>query len=95
MSSIDALAQIISDGVKAVQSKCAERGATYPTLDVLPSLETDKLQAELAAEAAPAVAAAYQLIATFQHSRAQIIGMGFWVRPRRCRSAAGADFLFC
>lgn len=86
-SGIEALAQIISDSVKTVQSKCAERGVAYPTLDVMPSTDTDKLQAELAADAAPAVAAAYQLIATFQHSRAQIIGMGFWVCISQCSTA--------
>lgn len=80
MSSLDALVQIIADSVKGVQAKCAERGMAYPTLEVPPSPETDKLQVELAAQAAPAIAAAYQLIATLQHSRAYLVGMGYWVR---------------
>ncbi|KIP04592.1 hypothetical protein PHLGIDRAFT_120581 [Phlebiopsis gigantea 11061_1 CR5-6] len=53
---------------------CAERGVTYPTLEVPPSPETDDLQIELAAQAAPAIAAAYQLIATLQHSQPYLVG---------------------
>ena len=80
MSSLDALVQIIADSIKDIQSKCAEHGTAYPTLDVPPSPETDKIQAELAAQAAPALAAAYQLIATLQPSKPYLLGMGFWVR---------------
>ena len=69
--------------VKNVQVKSAERGMTYPTLGTPPSPETDKLQVDLAAEAAPAIAAAYQLIATLQHSRAYLMGMCFWVQTVR------------
>lgn len=81
MSALEALAQIITSSVKDIQSKCAERGVSYPTLDVPPSPETDQLQAEFMDQAAPAMAAAYQLIATLQHSRSYLMGMVYGVRP--------------
>ena len=82
MSTLDALVQVIASSVQNIRSKCADRGVSYPTLDVFPSPETDKLQTEMMAQAAPAIAAAYQLIATLQHSRPYLVGMSFGVSLR-------------
>lgn len=79
MSTIDALAQIIAAGVKDLQAQCAARGASYPTADVLPSPETDKVQTDLAAQAAPVIAAASQLVALLQHPQPYLIGTAFQV----------------
>ncbi|EKM56173.1 uncharacterized protein PHACADRAFT_122410 [Phanerochaete carnosa HHB-10118-sp] len=66
MSTLDALVQIIANGVKDIQSKSAERGMPYPTPDTPLSPESEKLQSDLATDAAPVIAAAWQLIATLK-----------------------------
>ena len=79
MSSLEALAQIIAAGTKDIAAQCAARGAAYPTPDVLCSPESDALQNACAGQAAPVVAAAYQLIATLSHPQPFLLGMGLWV----------------
>lgn len=80
MSSLEALAKVVSDGVKDIQSKCAARGVTYPTPEVLCNPESDAVQNQFSSEAAPIIAAAYQLIATLSHPQPFLLGMGLWVR---------------
>ena len=88
MSQLEALARIISGGVADIQAKCAARDVVYPTPDVLCSPASDAVQNEFSSEAAPVIAAAYQLIATLSHPQPFLLGMGLWVRPRACASAS-------
>ena len=81
MSTLEALAQIISNGVNDIQAKCAERGLSYPDPNVLCSPESDSVQNQFSSESAPVIAAAYQLIATLSHPQPYLLGMGLWVRP--------------
>ena len=81
MSSIEALAKIISAGVQDIEAQCAARGVAYPTPDVVCSPETDAIQNEFSSQATPIIAAAYQLIATLSHPQPYLLGMGLWVRP--------------
>ena len=78
-SQLSALVKIIASGVDNIQASCAARGVVYPTPDVPLSPETEALQNELSAQAAPALAAAYQLIATLQHPGPYLLGVGFSV----------------
>lgn len=77
-STLQDLAQIITDGVKTIDATCAQRGAVYPSTDVLFSSETDAVQHGVAKEAAPVLAAAYQLIATLSPPHPYLIGLGFY-----------------
>ena len=79
-SQLSALVQVIAAGVQEIQAKCATRGVPYPATDVPLSPETDATQNELAGDAAPVLAAAYQLIATLQHPGAYLGNMTFLVR---------------
>ncbi|GJE88132.1 O-methyltransferase-like protein [Phanerochaete sordida] len=78
MSSIEALAKIISAGVQDIEAQCAARGVAYPTPDVVCSSETDTIQNEFSSQATPIIAAAYQLIATLSHPQPYLLGMGLW-----------------
>ena len=78
-SQLSALIQIINAGMLDIQAKCTARGVSYPTTDVPLSPETEALQNEFAAQTAPVLAAAYQLIATLQHPGAYLGNMTFSV----------------
>ena len=80
MSQLDALAQIITTGIKNIESKLAERGASYPTPQVICDPESDAIQNEFSSQASPIIAAAHQLIATLSHPQPYLLGMGLWVR---------------
>ncbi|EKM56174.1 uncharacterized protein PHACADRAFT_196229 [Phanerochaete carnosa HHB-10118-sp] len=75
MSTLDALVQIIANGVKDIQSKSAERGTPWPTPDTSLSPESEKLQSGLAASTAPVIAAAWQLIATLKHPQTYLLDL--------------------
>lgn len=61
MSSLQALAQIVSSGIESIQSACTARGVKYPELDDAYSPETTEVQNQFTAETARIIAAAYQL----------------------------------
>ncbi|EKM56175.1 uncharacterized protein PHACADRAFT_209657 [Phanerochaete carnosa HHB-10118-sp] len=77
MSALDALVQIIANGVKDIQAKSAQRDTPYPTQDTPLGPESERLQSDLAAEAAPVVAAAWQLIATLKHPQSYLLDLAF------------------
>lgn len=77
MSTLDALVQIIATGVKNIQSAATQRAMAYPTTDAPLSPDGEQLQTELAGQAAPVLAAAWQLIATLQHPQAYLVDLSF------------------
>jgi hypothetical protein len=80
MSQLEALANIISGGVRDIQSALAARNASYPTPQDVCDPATDAIQNEFSSQTAPIIAAAYQLIATLSHPQPYLLGMGLWVR---------------
>lgn len=83
MSSLQALAQIISSGIESIESACAARGVKYPELNDAYSPDTTEIQNQFTAETARIIAAAYQLIATLSHPDPYVLGMGLGVRQFR------------
>ncbi|EMD40179.1 hypothetical protein CERSUDRAFT_151192 [Gelatoporia subvermispora B] len=67
MCTLDALLGIISNSVKTIQAKCKARGVPFPSIDEPFDPESDAIRAEVIADAAPAIAAAQQLIATLDN----------------------------
>ncbi|EKM54970.1 uncharacterized protein PHACADRAFT_208511 [Phanerochaete carnosa HHB-10118-sp] len=93
MSTLDALGQIIANGIKDIQSKSAERGMLYPTPKTSPSPEDEKLQSDLAADAAPMIAAAWQLIATLKHPHTYLLELATLTYLSGSMSAAEAAYV--
>ena len=58
MSQMEALAQIITNGVKDIEAKCAERGVSYPTPQDICDPESDAIQNSFSSQATPIIAAA-------------------------------------
>ena len=79
MSSLQALAQLISNGVAKIESSCAADGQSYPSLDDPLTLESSRIQTQYTSEAAPIIAAAYQLIATLTQPSPYIFNAGIAV----------------
>ena len=73
------LAQIIATGVQDIQSQCAARGVAYPQMDERLTAESEAIVNECAAQVAPIVAAAQQLVATLQHPSPYLTNMAFGV----------------
>ena len=80
ISHLRALAQLISDGCDKIESLCATREQSYPSLDDPYTPATTAIQAQMAADAAPVIAAAYQLIATLTHPDPYLFNWGLSVR---------------
>lgn len=78
---IEALGHIILDGIKDIQANCTQQGKTYPDVHTLVTQETEDIQNEFSTKAAPVLAAAWQVIATFSHPQPYLYGMTLWVRP--------------
>ncbi|EKM56162.1 uncharacterized protein PHACADRAFT_94727 [Phanerochaete carnosa HHB-10118-sp] len=93
MSTLDALVQIIANGVKDIQSKSAERGMPYPMPETPLSPEGEKLQSDLAADAAPVIAAAWQLIATLKHPHTYLLDLVFMTYLSGSMSTAEAAYV--
>lgn len=87
MSALKTLLDIIENGVKAVQAKCDARGASFPSLDQPFTPESDAIREEVMTDAAPAIAAAHQLIATLENPGVYALRNAFGVsRARVCYS---------
>ncbi|KAJ3553411.1 hypothetical protein NM688_g3627 [Phlebia brevispora] len=67
MSTLIALSDIISSGIEKIAARCAASGDAYPTLDDPYTLANNSVQSRYASDAAPIIAAAYQLIATLSN----------------------------
>lgn len=67
MSSLQALAEIIANGVASIESTCAANDQSYPSLDTSYTVESANIQSQYIPQAAPVIAAAYQVIATLTH----------------------------
>ncbi|EMD35487.1 hypothetical protein CERSUDRAFT_116232 [Gelatoporia subvermispora B] len=66
MADLETLASIISRGVATIQTKCAERGTKFPTLDDPFSLAGEAVRQSVFGDTMAVIAAAHQLIATLQ-----------------------------
>ena len=64
MTALQKLCDIITNGVRKIEAECATRKQIYPMLDDPYIPGNNKVQDDHAVEAAPVIAAAYQLIAT-------------------------------
>ncbi|GJE88172.1 hypothetical protein PsYK624_042550 [Phanerochaete sordida] len=93
MSTLDALVAVITAGVHDIQAAAAARGASYPGTDAPPSAAGDALQADLAARAAPVVAAAWQLVATLQHPQSYLLDLSFLAHLSSCLAVAEAAYV--
>ncbi|KAJ3553408.1 hypothetical protein NM688_g3629 [Phlebia brevispora] len=76
MATLKALSDIISTGVFQITSACAACGDVYPTLDDPYTVESNNIQNRYAIDAAPVIAAAYQLIATLSNPEPYIFTWG-------------------
>ena len=70
---LQALSQIICNGVGAIETSCADRGETYPSLDDSYDAKNIEIQDRYAQDAAPIIAAACQLIATLSRPKSYLI----------------------
>ncbi|KAJ3553407.1 hypothetical protein NM688_g3631 [Phlebia brevispora] len=77
MATLTALLQIITDGLNELQAACAANGDSYPTLNDVYSTESNMVQNKYAADVAPVIAAAYQLIALLTNPDPYILNWGF------------------
>lgn len=84
MSTLQALAHVISNGVSKIESACASRAETYPMLDDPYTPQTTDIQNRYVTDAAPIIAAAYQLIATLTHPDPYIFNWGMAVSGSLC-----------
>ncbi|OCH93672.1 O-methyltransferase [Obba rivulosa] len=62
-----ALAQIVANGVAAIQAECDSRGVSFPSLDDPYTPESDDIHRDVYSHIIPVIAAAHQLIATLQY----------------------------
>ncbi|OCH84738.1 O-methyltransferase [Obba rivulosa] len=66
MSTIKALADIISNGVASIQAACDSRNVSFPSLDEPFTPQSNAVRQEIYSDIIPIIAAAHQLIATLQ-----------------------------
>ena len=78
-STLRKLGEIISDGLDKIESTCTARHTVYPSLDDPYTSANATIQADLAPDAAPIIAAAYQLIATLTHPNPYLFNCGLAV----------------
>ena len=71
----------ISNGVQKIDTDCAARRETYSTLDDPYDARTTSVQNKHNEDAAPIIAAAYQLIPTLTHPDPYLLNWGVAVRP--------------
>ena len=64
VSSLSALAGVITNGISAIEAGCTSRDVQYPTLDDPPTPESLAIQQDFSDQSLLVVAAAYQLVAT-------------------------------
>ena len=64
MTALKKLSDIIADGVRRIEAGCATQRQDYPMLDDPYVPGDNRVQDDHAVDAAPVIAAAYQLIAT-------------------------------
>ena len=76
MSTLLTLSDIIASGVARIESTCTANGRTYPSLNDPYSSHTTAVQNLCAADAAPVIAAAYQLIATLSPADSYLFNCG-------------------
>ncbi|EMD38852.1 hypothetical protein CERSUDRAFT_151553 [Gelatoporia subvermispora B] len=67
MSTLQALVEIIANGVATIHAECDSRNAPFPSLDEPFSPESDAIRQDVYLHAIPVIAAAHQLIASLQH----------------------------
>ena len=79
LSTLKVLSNIIAKGIDAIESGCDAQGHSYPTLDDPYDLESNTVQNKYTAEAAPVIAAAYQLIATLSNPDPYLFTWGLTV----------------
>ena len=82
MSSLQALVDIITNGVKRIELSCAEDGASYPTLNDMYSREAAAVQGKNPTDTTTVIAAAQQLVATLSTPSPYLFTVGLSVGPR-------------
>lgn len=80
LSTLKVLSDIISSEIDKIESGCIARGYSYPNLDDSYTPESNAVQGQYAGEAAPIIAAAYQLIATLSSPDPHLFTWGLAVR---------------
>lgn len=93
MSTLQSLAQIITNGVKNIEATSASRGEAYPMLDDAYCRQNDLIQNRYTADSAPIIAAAYQLIATLTHPDPYLFNWGMAVSQSLLASMIKTDIV--